>query len=97
MTVSEELILSIDIGTQSVRAVLIDLNGNILEIIKTQIEPYFSVKPGWAEQQPEYFRDKMFETLKKLFKETKFEKERIKAVAVTTQRGTMVNLDKNGN
>lgn len=97
MKVSEELILSIDIGTQSVRAVLIDLNGNILEIIKTEIEPYFSVKPGWAEQHPEYFRDKMFETLKKLFKETKFEKERIKAVSVTTQRGTMINLDKNGN
>jgi sugar (pentulose or hexulose) kinase len=97
MVKSDEIILSIDTGTQSVRAVLIDLNGNILEIVKTEIEPYFSLKPGWAEQQPEYYRDKMFETLKKLFSFSKISKERIKAVTITTQRGSMVNLDKNGN
>jgi len=97
MNSSDELILAIDFGTQSVRAVLIDLSGNILQIVKTIIEPYFSVNPGFAEQYPEYFSDKMFETLKKLFSETKFGKERIKAVTLTTQRSTLVNLDKNGN
>jgi sugar (pentulose or hexulose) kinase len=97
MNSSDEIILAIDCGTQSVRAVLIDLFGNILQIVKTEIEPYFSINPGMAEQYPEYFRDKMFETLKKLFSEIKFEKERIKAVTITTQRSTLVNLDKNGN
>ncbi len=97
MNSSDEIILAIDCGTQSVRAVLIDLSGNILQIAKTVIEPYFSVNPGLAEQYPEYFRDMMFETLKKLFGETKFAKERIKAVTITTQRSTLVNLDKNGN
>jgi sugar (pentulose or hexulose) kinase len=97
MNTSDELILAIDCGTQSVRAVLIDLSGNVLQIARTGIEPYFSVSPGLAEQYPEYFRDKMFEALKKLFIETKFGKERIKAVTITTQRSTLVNLDKNGN
>jgi sugar (pentulose or hexulose) kinase len=97
MNSTDEIILAIDCGTQSVRAVLIDLFGNILQIAKSEMEPYFSVSPGMAEQYPEYFRDKMFETLKKLFNETKFEKERIKAVTLTTQRSTLVNLDKNGN
>jgi sugar (pentulose or hexulose) kinase len=97
MNSTNEIILAIDCGTQSVRAVLIDLFGNILQIAKCEMEPYFSVSPGMAEQYPEYFRDKMFETLKKLFNETKFEKERIKAVTLTTQRSTLVNLDKNGN
>ncbi len=87
MRSTDELILAIDSGTQSVRAVLIDLSGNILEIVKTEIEPYFSTGPGLAEQQPEYYRDKMFLTLRKLFKETKFESGRIKAVTITTQRG----------
>ncbi|MGB8357785.1 MAG: FGGY-family carbohydrate kinase, partial [Bacteroidales bacterium] len=50
-----------------------------------------------AEQYPEYFRDKMFETIKKLFSETKFQKERNKAVTITTQRSTLVNLDRDGN
>ncbi len=97
MKTSDELILSIDFGTQAVRAMFIDLEGNVLEVVKTVIEPYFSVAPGWAEQYPEYFRDKMFETLGKLFAETEIKKERIKAVTLTTQRSTLVNLDKDGN
>ncbi len=97
MNPSDEIILSIDCGTQSVRAVLIDLSGNILQIVKTELEPYFSKGPGLAEQYPEYFRDKMFYSLKKLLSETKFSKERIKAVTITTQRSTLVNLGKDGN
>jgi len=97
MNSSDEIILAVDCGTQSVRAVLIDLFGNILRIVKTEFEPYFSEGPGLAEQYPEYFRDKMFFTLKKLFSETSYEKERIKAVTITSQRSTLINLDKNGN
>jgi len=97
MKTSDELILSIDFGTQSVRAVLIDLAGNVLQLAKSEIEPYFSVAAGWAEQHPEYFRDKMFENLRKLFSETELEKERIKAVTITTQRSTLINVDGEGN
>jgi len=96
MKSTDELILSIDCGTQSVRAVLIDLSGNVRQLSKIEIEPYFSVAPGWAEQQPEYFRDKLFETLQKLFSETEFSKEQIKAVTITTQRSTLINLDNEG-
>ena len=52
---SEELILSIDAGTQSIRAALIDAGGNIIHIVKTPIQPYFSDHPGWAEQHPDYY------------------------------------------
>jgi len=97
MNLSDEIILAIDCGTQSVRAVFIDLHGNVLQLVKTEIEPYFSVAPGWAEQYPEYFRDKMFETLRKLFSEPKVRKEQIKAVTLTSQRSTIVNLDSYGN
>ena len=96
MNSSDELILAIDCGTQSVRASLIDLSGNVLQIVKTEIEPYFSAGSGMAEQHPEYFRDRMYETLRKLLTETKYEKERIKAVTLTSQRSTLVNLDKEG-
>lgn len=91
---NDELILSIDIGTQSIRAALIDLKGDVLDIKKTEIESYYSVKPGYAEQDPEYFWKKLAETTKRLFSETKFSSERVKAVTLTTQRGTVINLDK---
>ncbi|HOC05518.1 MAG TPA: FGGY family carbohydrate kinase, partial [Bacteroidales bacterium] len=96
MKSSDELILSIDFGTQSVRSVLIDLEGNVLQLAKVEIEPYFSVAPGWAEQYPEYFRDKMFESLRKLFSETTYSKHLIKAVTLTSQRSTLINLDSEG-
>ncbi|MCI0522066.1 MAG: FGGY-family carbohydrate kinase [Bacteroidales bacterium] len=97
MKSSDELILSIDFGTQSVRAVIFDLSGNITRLARTEIEPYFSAGPGMAEQYPEYFRDRMFETLRKLFSEAASEREKIKAVTLTTQRSTLINLDRDGN
>ena len=92
----ESYILVIDAGTQSIRAVIIDLKGNICDIEKTTIEAYFSVKPGYAEQKPEYFWDNLCITTKKLFDRTKLDIKKIKGVSITTQRGTVINLDKNG-
>ncbi len=91
-----ECILSIDAGTQSIRIALIDFKGNFLKICKTEIEPYFSVNPGWAEQNPEYFWKVLSNTCRKLLNDIPVAKECIKGVTLTTQRNTMVNLDKNG-
>ncbi len=93
----EECILSIDAGTQSIRAVIIDLGGNIVDIIQTQIEPYYSTRPGWAEQDPDYFWKMLCLTCRRLFKTMKVSKSAIKGVTLTTQRDTMINLDKDGN
>ena len=93
---SEEVILTIDAGTQSIRAALIDLKGNIKEIVKTPITPYFSKHPGWAEQEPDYYWKTLTLTCKKLFKESSISKSAIQGVTLTTQRATVINLDKKG-
>lgn len=93
---TDELILSIDIGTQSVRAVAIDLHGNIVDLHKQHIVPYFSEKPGWAEQDPNYFWQQLCIATQQLWTKNPAIKSRITAVTLTTQRGTVVNLDKNG-
>ena len=54
---TQDLVLSVDAGTQSIRAALIDVRGNIKAIVKTPIQPYFSEHPGWAEQRPDYYWD----------------------------------------
>ncbi|HQO03123.1 MAG TPA: FGGY-family carbohydrate kinase [Spirochaetota bacterium] len=94
---SKEFILAIDAGTQSVRSILIDPEGNLHDIVKTPIEPYFSDNPGWAEQKPEYYWKTLCDTCKLLFKNTKIPKDAVKGVTLTTQRNTMINVDKNGN
>ena len=91
-----ESVLSIDAGTQSIRIALIDFKGNILKICKTEIEPYFSLHPAWAEQHPEYFWKVLGATGKKLMNDLPVDKESIKGVTLTTQRNTMINLDKDG-
>lgn len=95
-TKHNELILSIDAGTQSIRAALVDLNGTIRALVKTPIEPYFSNYPGWAEQHPEYYWEMFCKTCLNLFDKTIEQKDNIQGVTLTTQRGTMINVDKNG-
>lgn len=91
-----EYILAIDAGTQSIRAILFDPKGNLCGIVKTPIEPYYSVQPGWAEQKPEYYWKTLCLTCKKLMQQTKVPVAAIKGATITTQRNTMINLDKNG-
>ncbi|HPJ40125.1 MAG TPA: FGGY-family carbohydrate kinase [Spirochaetota bacterium] len=93
---SKEFILAIDAGTQSVRAILIDPDGNLHDIVKTPIDPYYSDNPGWAEQKPEYYWKTLCDTCKLLFKNTKIPKDAVKGVTLTTQRNTMINVDKDG-
>lgn len=89
----DECVISIDAGTQSIRACLIDFRGNIIQIVKNEIDPYFSVNPGWAEQDPEYFWNVLARTCKKLMSSLVVKKDSIRGVTLTTQRNTMINLD----
>jgi len=93
---SKDLILSVDAGTQSIRAALVDTEGNILQIVKTPIQPYYSDHPGWAEQQPDYYWDVFCKTTNQLLRQQENLKKDIKGVTLTTQRATMINVDKDG-
>ena len=55
MNKDKDYLLAIDNGTQSVRALVFDLDGQLIAKSKVEIEPYFSDQPGWAEQHVEYF------------------------------------------
>lgn len=91
----QELLLAIDFGTQSVRAIIFDLNGTIVQKEQTKIVPYFSNQNGWAEQHPDYFWTQLAHTTQKLLIENQHLVPHLKAVTLTTQRGTVINLDKN--
>jgi sugar (pentulose or hexulose) kinase len=89
-------ILAIDNGTQSVRALLFDPRGNLLAKSRVLIEPYFSTQPGYAEQHPEVFWQAVCDACQQLWQMPGVEKDAIAGVALTTQRGTVINLDQNG-
>lgn len=96
MSKNEPYILAIDNGTQSVRALIFDLDGQLIEKSKVDIEPYFSDNPGWAEQHPDYYWEMLCQACNKLWEKINFPRSRIKVVGLTTQRATMINVDKEG-
>jgi sugar (pentulose or hexulose) kinase len=99
---NKDLILAIDNGTQSVRALLFNRQGILLAISQVPIEPYISSEPGLAEQRPEVFWEALCQACQGLWAQiergdlTGITKDRIAGVALTTQRSTVINLDKNG-
>ncbi len=90
-----EQILAIDNGTQSVRALIFDLRGNLIAKKRVPIEPYFSTQPGWAEQNPEVFWRGVCEACQGLWQMEGVQKDAIVGVGLTTQRSTVLNLDAN--
>ena len=87
-------LLAIDVGTQSVRAIVFDLEGNILAREQLPIEPYFSKQPGWAEQDAELYWRAIGEACRALWRTV--DVGTIAGVGLTTQRATSVSLDASG-
>ena len=93
----ESLILSIDCGTQSIRAILFTLKGDIIDKEQILYKPYFSLKAGWAEQNAEVYWKSLCKATHILKKRNSENFNYIIGVGVTTLRSTMVNVDKEGN
>ena len=89
---NEKYFLSIDNGTQSVRAMVFDGQGQLIAKSKIEIEPYFSNQKGWAEQNAEYFWNSLCQACLELWPKLSISKELIAAVSVTTQRATIVPM-----
>jgi sugar (pentulose or hexulose) kinase len=92
-----ERVLAIDAGTQSMRALVFDADGILVDMAKVIYDtPYYSLNPGFAEQDAFYYFTCLAKACQKLWKQGKVTPESIKAVSVTTQRGTVINLGKDG-
>ncbi len=96
MTQTKDLILAVDIGTQSVKALAFDQQGRIMARNVVAIRPYYARYPGWAEQDPEVFWQAFCQACQKLMQPGGVERDRLAGLTLTTQRGTVINLDHNG-
>jgi sugar (pentulose or hexulose) kinase len=89
-------LLSIDCGTQSLRALLFSVNGDLLARAQIEYAPYFSVNPGWAEQDPEVFWNSLCRACRRLQSDATDHFSVIAGIGVTSQRASMINVDQNG-
>lgn len=91
-----EHLLAIDVGTQSVRALVFDPGGRIQASTREPLDPpYVSEEPGWAEQDPEVYWQAVTRACRRLW-QSGVRPESLAGMALTTQRGTVVNVDGGG-
>lgn len=96
MTTREPLLLAIDCGTQSVRALLVDPRGEIVAKAQHAFENYVSLNDGWMEHDADGFWQSAASVCQRLLHEHAGIADRIKGIVVTTQRGTLVPVDAAG-
>ena len=89
-------ILSIDCGTQSIRAILFDDRGRLIAKEQVKYAPYVSPAPGWAEQDPQVYWDGLVTACRALREKERQGIEAVRGIGVTTQRASMINVDANG-
>ncbi|MDT9001482.1 FGGY-family carbohydrate kinase [Paucibacter sp. APW11] len=92
----DELLLAIDCGTQSVRALLIDARGQIVAKCQQAFDDYQSHQEGWLEHDAEGFWTAASAVCRGLWVQHAALKSAVKGVVVTTQRGTVVPVDAAG-
>ena len=95
---NDDYVLTIDFGTQSVRTIIFDYNGNVIAFAKSEYEePYFSPAPGYCEQNPEYYWEHMLKTTNEVARQAPDVLQKIKSMGITCFRDTPVFLDKDLN
>ncbi len=92
----DPLILAIDVGTQSTRATLFDAAGGLVGLARSQNPPWRVEHPGWAELDPEEYWSRIGSVCRTLWRENPAADGAVRAVALTTQRASVVNLDAAG-
>ena len=93
---SADHLLAIDVGTQSIRALVFDPAGTLVARARVPIEAYVSPRPGWAENDPELYWDAVGQACRALVADPAVRVDAIAGLALTTQRSTVVVLDAGG-
>jgi sugar (pentulose or hexulose) kinase len=86
----------IDGGTQNIKAFIFDEKGNEVYGEAYPVTPYFSVKPGFAEQDAEKYLEITQKVTRSVVENSHVPKDEIAAVAITSHRSTIVPVDKGG-
>jgi sugar (pentulose or hexulose) kinase len=93
---SDDLLVAIDCGTQSVRALLVDLEGNIVVKRQQALGGYLSPQSGWLEHDAEAFWRGSASVCRQLWSDNPDLRSRAKGVIVTAQRGSLTLVDARG-
>lgn len=90
-------LLAIDVGTQSARAIVFDIDGGQIDQVQIPFDPpYHAPQAGWAEQDPECYWQAVVRACQQLWRQGRVAAGEIAGLALTTQRATVVCVDDAG-
>ena len=92
----DDLLLSIDCGTQSTRALLFDPNGNLVAKAQVALDDYVIDRPGWMSHDVDGFWAACARACRQLWADRPELAAQVRGVSVTTQRGTIMPVDAQG-
>ena len=87
-------LIGIDLGTSATKTVLFDENGTVIASASKEY-PLYQPQNGWAEQDPEDWKNAALETIAKVVKESGVDREDIKGLGISGQMHGLVMLDEN--
>src|SRR5436305_7730132 len=91
------LILGIDSGTQSTKALVIDArDGKVLASAAQEYDLIPGLPPGAKEQHPHTWRDATASAMRRALRQAKASGAEVKAIGVSGQQHGFVPLDKDG-
>jgi xylulokinase len=91
-----EYVVGIDLGTSSVKVLLVDQNGKVKHSVSKDY-PLIQRQPGYSEQDPEEWVQKTILALKQLVEESNVHPDDIEAISYSGQMHGLVLLDEHGN
>ena len=91
----EPLLLGVDAGTSSVKAVLLDLRGNLCAVCQAEY-PLHHIRPAWVEQDPEDWWQATCKAIREALAKVPHGPERVLGLAVSSQAPTLLPLDRSG-
>lgn len=91
---SRQFIISLDQGTTSSRALLVDHDGTIQGMVQKEFKQIFP-KSGWVEHDPKEILDSQMMVLEELLEKEEVKPSEIMGIGITNQRETTVVWDKN--
>ena len=94
-TQTDKYLIGLDLGTSSVKAVMIDKNGQTLNEADEEYA-ISSPKPGWAEQDPEGWLKASVHVVSSLMKKSGVDRQKIAALGLSGQMHGLVVIDRDG-
>ncbi|MGB5666374.1 MAG: glycerol kinase GlpK [Maribacter sp.] len=91
---SKQYIISLDQGTTSSRALLVDQEGTIVNMVQQEFQQIFP-HSGWVEHDPKEILQSQLHVMHQLMEKENIDLSLIKGIGITNQRETTMVWDKN--